>query len=182
MLTCWGAERCLALISRPHSRWPSLHNTSTTQRRGESWTRTSCTQTNSTSLLFVGCPWKRAVKTDMLRLEPTPSHCTTCLFLSIGRKVSCEISGWDSCKTCTAQQWTHWDLNPGPSACEADVMPLHHVPLDHHQNHSFWISSVLPWVNWTRSSAWQAEILTTIPRTWLIKVRKELNERTSQML
>ena len=25
--------------------------------------------------------------------------------------------------------WTHWDLNPGPSACEADVMPLHHVPL-----------------------------------------------------
>jgi hypothetical protein len=24
--------------------------------------------------------------------------------------------------------WTHWDLNPGPSACEADVMPLHHVP------------------------------------------------------
>ena len=25
--------------------------------------------------------------------------------------------------------WTHWDLNPGPSACEADVIPLHHVPL-----------------------------------------------------
>ena len=24
--------------------------------------------------------------------------------------------------------WTHWGLNPGPSACEADVMPLHHVP------------------------------------------------------
>ena len=24
--------------------------------------------------------------------------------------------------------WTHWDLSPGPSACEADVMPLHHVP------------------------------------------------------
>ena len=24
--------------------------------------------------------------------------------------------------------WTHWDLNPGPSACEADVIPLHHVP------------------------------------------------------
>ena len=22
----------------------------------------------------------------------------------------------------------NWDLNPGPSACEADVMPLHHVP------------------------------------------------------
>ena len=26
------------------------------------------------------------------------------------------------------QTWTHWDLNPGPSACEADVIPLHHVP------------------------------------------------------
>ena len=28
------------------------------------------------------------------------------------------------------QRWTHWDLNPGPSACEADVIPLHHVPRD----------------------------------------------------
>ena len=27
------------------------------------------------------------------------------------------------------RKWTHWDLNPGPSACEADVIPLHHVPL-----------------------------------------------------
>ena len=27
------------------------------------------------------------------------------------------------------QVWTHWNLNPRPSACEADVMPLHHVPL-----------------------------------------------------
>ena len=25
-------------------------------------------------------------------------------------------------------KWTHWDLNPGPSACEADVIPLHHEP------------------------------------------------------
>jgi hypothetical protein len=24
--------------------------------------------------------------------------------------------------------WTHWDLNPRHSACEADVIPLHHVP------------------------------------------------------
>ena len=24
--------------------------------------------------------------------------------------------------------WTHWGLNPGPSACEADVIPLHHMP------------------------------------------------------
>ena len=28
-------------------------------------------------------------------------------------------------------KWTHWDLNPGPSACEADVIPLHHVPDAH---------------------------------------------------
>ena len=33
----------------------------------------------------------------------------------------CERAAW-----CT---WTHWGLSPGPSACEADVMPLHHVPL-----------------------------------------------------
>ena len=25
--------------------------------------------------------------------------------------------------------WTHWGLNPGPSACKADVIPLHHVPI-----------------------------------------------------
>ncbi len=24
--------------------------------------------------------------------------------------------------------WTHWGLNPGPSECESDVIPLHHVP------------------------------------------------------
>ena len=24
--------------------------------------------------------------------------------------------------------WTHWGLNPGPSACGADVIPLRHVP------------------------------------------------------
>eukprot|EP00971_Amphidinium_carterae_P078794 1558998-Amphidinium_carterae.2 len=22
----------------------------------------------------------------------------------------------------------HWDLSPGPSSCESDVIPLHHVP------------------------------------------------------
>ena len=31
----------------------------------------------------------------------------------------------------SAQIWTHWGLNPGPSACEADVIPLHHVPDEH---------------------------------------------------
>ena len=26
------------------------------------------------------------------------------------------------------QNWTHWGLNPGPPACWAGVIPLHHVP------------------------------------------------------
>ena len=26
-------------------------------------------------------------------------------------------------------KWTHWGLSPGPSACEADVIPLHNVPI-----------------------------------------------------
>ena len=29
---------------------------------------------------------------------------------------------------CFKGVWTHWDLNPGPSACEADVIPLHTEP------------------------------------------------------
>ena len=36
------------------------------------------------------------------------------------RQPDCSCARW--------QIWTHWDLNPGPSACEADVIPLHHVP------------------------------------------------------
>ena len=27
------------------------------------------------------------------------------------------------------REWTHWDLNPGPSASGADVIPLHHEPV-----------------------------------------------------
>ena len=35
-------------------------------------------------------------------------------------------------KTCMGRQKrTHWDLNPGPSACEADEIPLQHVPEAH---------------------------------------------------
>ena len=30
------------------------------------------------------------------------------------------------------RKWTHLDVNPGPSACEADVIPLHHVPICFH--------------------------------------------------
>ena len=33
------------------------------------------------------------------------------------------------CRIEAVEAWTHWDLNPEPSACGADVMPLHHVPL-----------------------------------------------------
>ena len=33
-------------------------------------------------------------------------------------------------KRSVPRSWTHWGLNPGPSACEADVIPLHHVPLE----------------------------------------------------
>ena len=33
------------------------------------------------------------------------------------------------CGHWSTDQWTHWGLSPGPSACEADVIPLHHVPL-----------------------------------------------------
>ena len=36
----------------------------------------------------------------------------------------------NACRAKARQMWTHWDLNPGSSACEADVIPLHHVPRD----------------------------------------------------
>ena len=39
------------------------------------------------------------------------------------RQLGMPLRGWHS-------KWTHWGLNPGPSACEADVIPLHHVPDD----------------------------------------------------
>ena len=42
------------------------------------------------------------------------------------RRVLAAAMLWDCDSVCA---WTHWDLNPGPSACEADVIPLHHVPL-----------------------------------------------------
>ena len=47
-------------------------------------------------------------------------HCTAACasWLSLS-----ELGSWQY------QTWAHWDLNPGPSACETDVIPLHHVPL-----------------------------------------------------
>ena len=43
------------------------------------------------------------------------------------------------------EKWTHWDLNPGPSACEADVIPLHHVPI--------WLRKFPMEVHWYREHA-----------------------------
>ena len=40
----------------------------------------------------------------------------------------CELAGEALQCMVTDAQRTHWDLNPGPSAREADVIPLHHVP------------------------------------------------------
>merc|ERR1711893_236911 len=42
----------------------------------------------------------------------------------------CRIHGVARCPAgiVDSHLWTHWDLSPGLSACEADVMPLHHVP------------------------------------------------------
>ena len=42
------------------------------------------------------------------------------------RRVLAAAMLWDCDSVCA---WAHWDLNPGPSAYEADVIPLHHVPL-----------------------------------------------------
>ena len=36
--------------------------------------------------------------------------------------------------------WTHWGLNPGPSACEADVIPLHHVPDEYDVAVNAWLA------------------------------------------
>ena len=38
--------------------------------------------------------------------------------------VTLDMEGWSD-----LGNWTCWGLNPGPSACEADVIPLHHKPL-----------------------------------------------------
>ena len=48
------------------------------------------------------------------------------------------------------RQWTHWGLSPGPSACGADVMPLHHVPLS--------IAFVLGTCS-QQNAAWQRDVL-----------------------
>ena len=50
------------------------------------------------------------------------------------RAVPCEFEfgGYLSASlgVCIQSAWTHWDLSPGPSTCEADLIPLRHVPLE----------------------------------------------------
>ena len=47
------------------------------------------------------------------------------LFLSVFRSLSLSPSlSLSRNGALENKQWTHWDLNPGPSACEADVIPL----------------------------------------------------------
>ena len=39
---------------------------------------------------------------------------------------------YSHCQVCNVQKaWTLLDLSPWPSACEVDVIPLYHVPLEH---------------------------------------------------
>ena len=49
------------------------------------------------------------------------------VFLSMSRTERLKIHDTSSSRS-NHKYWTHWGLNPGPSACEADVIPLHHVP------------------------------------------------------
>ncbi len=48
----------------------------------------------------------------------------------------CAHLGPQWCSASHCAKWTHWGLSPGPSACEADVIPLHHVPIERHRSHS----------------------------------------------
>ena len=62
------------------------------------------------------------------------------------------------------EKWTHWDLNPGPSACEADVIPLRHVPLN---NAAASESSLWPCATWpTGAKKWTALALN---RAWQLR-------------
>ena len=45
-----------------------------------------------------------------------------------GARSACRVVGGHRGMALLAGKWTHWDLNPGPSACGADVIPLHHEP------------------------------------------------------
>ena len=67
-------------------------------------------------------PLSSAVKTIGSRqFRSAPTQLPPRRFCKSGRHSSTQAS-------ITKAAWTHWDLSPGPSACEADVIPLHHVP------------------------------------------------------
>ena len=76
-------------------------------------------------------PFGRGASCFMLRAMPSPP------WRRFGQLSKLKESGWRKARRGSAcpqldhlpnEKWTHWDLNPGPSACEADVMPLHHEP------------------------------------------------------
>ena len=71
------------------------------------------------------CVWLRArlaqsAERKALNLVVVGSSPTVGVFVGRFSKI---VVVWD-----WFQKWTHWGLNPGPSACKADVIPLHHVP------------------------------------------------------
>jgi hypothetical protein len=71
-------------------------------------------------------PGPSVYKTDALPLSyrGTASQCTSVL-----AGCSLRFRSLLGAALVSSPSWTHWGLNPGPSACEADVIPLHHVPL-----------------------------------------------------
>ena len=70
------------------------------------------------------CVWTPAIISKACLLSTRISDCAP-----LGMHcISVDVQGKVDDKSSIVQKWTHWDLNPGPSACEADVIPLHHVP------------------------------------------------------
>lgn len=58
------------------------------------------------------------------------------------------------------QAWTHWGLSPGPSACGADVIPLHHVPL------ASWLWPLLKMFSWGQQQETSSFLRSKFP-PWL---------------
>lgn len=58
------------------------------------------------------------------------------------------------------QAWTHWGLSPGPSACGADVIPLHHVPL------ASWLWPLLNMFSWGQQQETSSFLRSKFP-PWL---------------
>ena len=87
-------------------------------------------------------PWVFAAKSvTAVGFEPTPFRTSALSWRlrPLGHAVSELVykrslnKRQNGLKTTRMTDWTHWDLNPGPSACEADVIPLHHEPHNRRQ-------------------------------------------------